>query len=75
MKLHHVELEGASKAMRVHMFIGDDPTPESSRQWLECKVEVPVKGTMDIEAVQKAALLQLRNVVDAQIAALPPGGL
>jgi hypothetical protein len=30
---------------------------------------------MDIEAVQKAALLQLRNVVDAQIAALPPGGL
>jgi hypothetical protein len=75
MKLHHVELEGASKAMRVHMFIADDPTPESARQWLECKVEVPLRGTMDMEAFQKAALIQLRSVLDAQIAALPPGGL
>jgi hypothetical protein len=57
------------------MFIGDDPTPESARQWVECKIEVPFKGTMDIEAVQKAALLHLRNVLDAQIEALPPGGL
>jgi hypothetical protein len=75
MKLHHVELEGSAKAMRVHMFIGDDPTPEASRQWLECRIEVTVKGIMDVEAVQKAALLQLRSVLDAQIAALPPGGV
>lgn len=75
MKLHHVELEGASRAIRVHMFIGDDPTPELARQWVECKVEVPLKGTMDVEDFQKAALLQLRSVLDAQLAALTPGGL
>jgi len=75
MKLHHVELQGACKAMRVHIFIGDSQTAESSRQWLECNVEVPVKGVMDIEAVQKAALVQLRDVLEAEIATLPRGGI
>jgi hypothetical protein len=75
MKLQHVEMQGAGQAMRVHLFFGDALTAESSRQWLECKLDVPVKGTMDVEAVEKAALAHLRDMLDAQIQALPEGGI
>ena len=75
MKLQHVEMQGAGQAMRVHLFFGDDVTSESSRQWVECKLDVPVKGVMDVEAVEKAALAHLRDMVDAQIRSLPQGGI
>jgi hypothetical protein len=75
MKLQHVEMQGAGAAMRVHLFFGDALNAKSSRQWLECKIDVPVKGTMDIEAVEKAALAHLRDLLDAQIANLPQGGI
>ena len=75
MKLQHVELQGNGGAMRVHLFIGDQPAVESSRQWLVGEIDVPVRGTMDIGALERAALAQLRDVLDAQIAALPVGGM
>lgn len=70
MKLQHVDVQGAGKAIRVHLFIGEEESAEASRQWLEGKVEVNIVGTMDVEALQRAALTQLRNVLDAQLAAM-----
>lgn len=75
MKLQQVELQGAGKAMRVHLRIGDDLDDGSSNQWLECEVDVPVKGVMDIRAVEKAAMARLRDVLEAQMASLPKGGI
>lgn len=70
MKLQHVDMHGAGRAIRVHLFIGETETPENSRQWLEGKVEVSVVGTMDESDLRRAAMTHLRNVLDAEIAAL-----
>jgi len=70
MKLQHVDLHGAGKAIRVHLFIGEGETADRSRQWLEGRVEISVVGVMDEAALQRAALAQLRDVLDAEIAAL-----
>lgn len=74
MKLRHCDMHGAGRAIRVHLFIGEAETAEASGQWLEGKVEFKVVGVMDETALQRAALMQLRNVLDAEIAALSSGG-
>lgn len=74
MKMQQVEFEGIGQTMRVRMFMGDESSAETSRQWLETTVEVPVKGVMNIDTVQQAALSRLREVLAAEIAALPKGG-
>ncbi len=69
MKLQHVDMHGAGRAIRVHLFIGESETAENSRQWLEGKVEISVVGVMDEAALRRAAMTHLRDVLDAEIAA------
>lgn len=71
MKLQHVDVHGAGRAIRVRLFLGEAETAEASRQWLEGEVEISVVGTMDEAALHRAAMEHLRDALDAEIAALP----
>lgn len=71
MKLQQVEFEGIGTRMRVHLFMGDAESADASVQWLQSTVEVQVRGVMDIDVVQKAALAKLRDLLNKEIDALP----
>jgi len=75
LKLHQFEMLGVGRAMLVHLVIGDREDLSASRQWLEATVEIPVKGTMDEEGMRTAAMIFLRDALNAEIAALRSGPL
>jgi phosphoribosylaminoimidazole-succinocarboxamide synthase len=73
MKFQQFDMLGVGRSIQIHFFIGDEPSPDTSRQWFEGTVEVPVVGVMDEDALRTTAMTILRDALNAEIAALRSG--